>query len=318
MQFPIKRATSDSSLDVGGCPLVFDRASVVSSDRKVVVVTGVTSGVGRVVASAFADRGCRVVGCARRVDEGVRFQAEIEGRGGELLYVPADLDQVTDCEIVVQAALDRYGRIDVLVNNAGGHREGGVRPSTEVAPEAWDATMSLNLRAAFLCSRAALRAMTRQPEGGVILNVASTQAVEAVAGMAAYNAAKAGLVQLSRSLAVEYVRFRISVNAILLGGMETPASLRVREWLRHGVVSAEPDSAVGDDVISADDVAELVPMSPDEVGRAFLALASDDARAITGATIALDRGLSAGAALSAAVHRRVALRRTPTDKLAER
>jgi NAD(P)-dependent dehydrogenase (short-subunit alcohol dehydrogenase family) len=163
--------------------------------------------------------------------------------------------------------------------------------------------MDLNLRAVFVCCREAIEHMRDQPSGGVILNVASVQAEIAIAQMAAYNAAKAAVVQLSRTLAVEFVEQNVRVNAILLGGVETSASTPLRAWLSDGLRSADRRNGVvaSEEPTPARRSPELRSQPPEEVAAAFLALAGNDAALITGATISIDRSLVAGASLSAAV-----------------
>lgn len=170
-----------------------------------------TSGLGRVLALTFAEHGAIVTGSGRTADDRRRLAAEaaasarVAAGGGRLTFVSADVTDPGQGVRFVADASAGPGRLDMLINNAGGPVEGGVGPSAGVEVDAWDRTMNLNLRAAFGCCREAIKRMREQPAGGVILNVASVQAVVAIAQMAAYNAAKAAVVQLSRTLAVEFV-----------------------------------------------------------------------------------------------------------------
>jgi 2-keto-3-deoxy-L-fuconate dehydrogenase len=284
---------------------------------KVVAITGITSGLGRVLAMTFAEHGAIVTGCGRTADGGQRLEAEaaasarVTASGGRLRFVQADVTDPSQCVSFVAEASAGHGRLDVLINNAGGHVEGGVGPSTGIEVDAWDRTMNLNLRAVFVCCREAIKLMRDQPAGGVILNVASVQAEVAIAQMAAYNAAKAAVVQLSRTLAVEFVEQNVRVNAILLGGVETGASPRVRAWLVDGLRSADranghgtgAAAVTGEAQAPAQRSPELLAQRPERVAAAFLTLAGDDAALITGATVSIDRGLVAGAPLSASVLR---------------
>jgi 2-keto-3-deoxy-L-fuconate dehydrogenase len=289
---------------------------------KVVAVTGVTSGLGRTVASVFAERGAWVFGCGRREHEGQTLSDEIAhnlttaASGGRFQFFPADITEPAACIAFVRHVAATGGRLDVLINNAGGHVEGGVGPTTSVSVDAWDRTMDLNLRATFLCAREAIELMRDQPRGGVILNVASVQAEVGVAQMAAYNAAKAAVVQLSRTLAVEFLDENVRVNAIILGGVATGSLAGVRGWLADGVAAADRrDGRTGSPVQTADAAeatnarspsaqqrsAALAGQSSEGVARALAALASDDAALITGASIAIDRAVTAGLPLSMAI-----------------
>jgi 2-keto-3-deoxy-L-fuconate dehydrogenase len=290
---------------------------------KVVAITGVTSGLGRVLAMTFAERGAIVVGCGRTADSGRVLEAEVTANvrvsesGGGVRFIRTDVTDPDQCVSFVRDAYHIHGRLDVLINNAGGHVEGGVGPSTSVQVDAWDRTMDLNLRAVFVCCREAIKRMCDQPSGGVILNVASVQAEIAIAQMAAYNAAKAAVVQLSRTLAVEFVEQNIRVNAILLGGVETGASPRIRAWLVDGLRSVDRSDGTDarDETTPARRSPELRAQPPEQVAAAFVALADDDAMLITGATISIDRGLAAGASMSATVLRsaRAALLASPPE-----
>jgi 2-keto-3-deoxy-L-fuconate dehydrogenase len=272
---------------------------------KVVAITGVTSGLGRVLAMAFAERGAIVVGCGRTADSGRLLEAEAAASArvcesaGRLRFIRADVTDPGQCVSFITDAYGMRGRLDVLINNAGGHVEGGVGPSTDIQVDAWDRTMDLNLRPVFVCCREAIRLMRNQSSGGVILNVASVQAEVAIAQMAPYNAAKAAVVQLSRTLAVEFVEQNVRVNAILLGSVETGASPKVREWLAAG--QQVGSAAAGEEPTPARRSSALSAQRPEQVAAALITLADDDAALITGATISIDRGLVAGAALSAAV-----------------
>jgi 2-keto-3-deoxy-L-fuconate dehydrogenase len=274
---------------------------------KVVAITGVTSGLGRVLAMEFAERGAIVVGCGRRADSGRLLEAEaaasarVSESAGRLRFIRADVTDPGQCVSFITDAYGTHGRLDVLINNAGGHVEGGVGPSTDIQVDAWDRTMDLNLRPVFVCCREAIRLMRNQSSGGVILNVASVQAEVAIAQMAPYNAAKAAVVQLSRTLAVEFVEQNVRVNAILLGSVETGASPKVREWLIAGQQAGGAGTGAGEEPAPARRPFALRAQPAEQVAAALITLADNDAALITGATISIDRGLVAGAPLSAAV-----------------
>lgn len=253
-------------------------------DGKVAVVTGVTSGAGRGIASVFASRGAAVVGMARRRELGEALERDVDAAGGELTFVAGDVTRAADCDAAVQRALDRYGRLDAVVNNAGTAGPRPVEPAEEVEELDWRAVLDVNLTGTFLMCRAALPHLLAQGDG-VILNVASINAVVGVANMAAYNSSKAGVVQLSRTLAVENAGRGVRVNAVILGGVRTDTAAEIRTAMARHVLGPEaplPDTGPARGV------------DPEEVGRALSLLCTDDARMITGAAIELDGALTAG------------------------
>jgi NAD(P)-dependent dehydrogenase (short-subunit alcohol dehydrogenase family) len=252
-------------------------------EDKVVVVTGVSSGLGRSVAEVFAERGAKVVGVARRADRGEALVQAVAERGGQLRFVQADVAVVDDCRRAVDEAMAAYGRIDALVNNAGTLGRRPILPATEVTEQDWDEVVDVNLKGVFFMCKFALAHMVEQRRG-TILNISSTNAVNAIANMSAYNASKAGVIQLSRTLAVENVMHRVRVNAVVLGSVRTEMFGEVTREMGRSVAGAEwePTSTVD------------YGMRPERVARALSLLCSDDASVITGAVIAVDEGTSAG------------------------
>jgi NAD(P)-dependent dehydrogenase (short-subunit alcohol dehydrogenase family) len=259
---------------------------------KVAVVTGASRGFGRAVATAFAHEGARVVGVARTEEAGRDLEVGIEAAGGELVFVPGDVRRVDDCRRTIRTAVERFGRIDILVNNAGTAGPNPVASSHEVTEDDWDDVLDTNLKGAFFCSRFALEDMVPRRDG-VILNLGSINGVQAVARMPAYNASKAALLHLSNTLAVEYSEYGIRSNAIVLGGGPTPTAQGVSDAMARVMRGPE----------------YLPPRRPatgtlDEFGRLLVLLCTDDARLITGAVIAVDRGISAGLLTSTMIYLR--------------
>src|SRR3954454_17116748 len=181
---------------------------------KVVAITGVTAGIGRTLAEVFAERGCSVVGCGRREDRGRKLEAHIRSGGATFTYVPADVSRREDCRRFIDAVIGEHQRIDVLINNAGG---GGRSVPTQALEESeFEEMLRLNLHSALFCAQRAIDHMVQTNAGGVILNIASVQGVLAVARSASYNVAKAGLIQLTNTLAVEYLDRGIRANVIVM------------------------------------------------------------------------------------------------------
>ncbi len=228
---------------------------------KVAIITGVSGDgqVGQAVAQTFAREGARLVLVARSAEKVKARAEEAEAQGAEVLAVPADLTREEDVNRVVQQALDRFGRIDVLVNLAGGLTR--YKAATEHTPEDWTAEVGNNLLSAFLCSRALFDHMKAQG-GGKIINFA--RAGQPQAKMVAYNCAKAGVVALTRTFALEGRKHNINVNAVAPGLVDTKSNV--------DAMKPKPE-----------DLARWVKR--EEIARTVVFLASDDASGITGQTI---------------------------------
>ncbi len=243
-----------------------------------VLVTGGTSGIGAAIARAFGDAGAAVLLSGRDAGRGAEVVADIAGDGGTAAFEPADLTDPRACGRLVDAVLDRYGRLDVLVNNAGViHRA----TAEETSDEQWNETIAVNLSAAFLVSRAAIPALRRQG-GGAIVNVASDWALVGGRRGVAYCASKGGLVQMTRAMALDHASDGIRVNAVCPTDIMTP--MLVDEFRAMGLREEEGLAALG----------EQIPMgrvgTPEEVARAVLFLASEQAAFITGVALPVDGG----------------------------
>jgi NAD(P)-dependent dehydrogenase (short-subunit alcohol dehydrogenase family) len=244
---------------------------------RVAIITGSGSGLGRVLAHRFAAEGAAVV-----VADVVRQRAsavaeEVSEVGGKSLAQTTDVTKAADVEAMVVAAQDEFGPVDILVNNAAKATDADF---LNVSEEGWDEDVAITLKGSFLCSQAVLADMTKNGSG-VILNISSVNAL-AYYGNEAYSAAKAGILNLTRSLAVRYGPSGVRVNAIAPGTLRTPAWEKRRE--------EDPDVF--------ERVARWYPLGrigePEDVGGAALFLASDEAAWISGAVLPVDGGLTAG------------------------
>lgn len=241
-------------------------------DGKVALVTGASSGLGAAVAKLFAQRGATVFGIARDTE---RMAAVFEDvPGGE--FASVDITSPKACQAAVEQCVERFGKLDVLVNAAGFHQ---MRHTAEVTDDEWAYDLAVNLSAPFYLCRAALPHLL---DGGNIVNVSSVAGVEGEVYSAGYCSAKHGLVGLTRALAVEYTRERVRVNVVCPGGMLTP---QVTDF-------SAPDNA--DFKLIMRIAAPRGLMEPVDVAAVIAFLASDDAAAVHGAVYEIDNGKLAG------------------------
>jgi meso-butanediol dehydrogenase / (S,S)-butanediol dehydrogenase / diacetyl reductase len=247
-------------------------------EEKNVIVTGAGQGIGRAIANRFASEGADVMLIGRRPEPLAETAAEIEAAGGRSWTELADVGRSDDVARAVSAAKERWGQIDVLVNNAGIAEE---KAFLEIEDAGWDAVIGTNLRGAFLMARAVAREQA-QTGGGAIVHIASIDASGGDGPYASYNASKAGLLGLSRTMALELGPLGIRVNCVSPGFTHT-------EMTEVGVPPGTMDYLLNR--------FERVPMRrlvrPSEIAAACAFLASDDASAITGIDLTVDCGLTA-------------------------
>lgn len=265
-------------------------------DDRVVLLTGATAGIGKAVATLCAERGARVVGMARRPLPGKVLADEIAADGGEFTFVAGDVSSGADCGRAVETALERYGRIDAVVNNAATTMP--LARVERIADEDWASILDVTLSGTMRMARVAVPVLRAQGDG-TIINVASLAAVQGLAHFGAYAAAKAGVVQLTRVLAVENLDAGVRANALVVGSVATDqaagAGRAMATFVRGPDWTPPQDPKRGGPLAGS-------RMQPVDAARAIALLCSDDAREITGATIALDRGFSAGWLSSALLH----------------
>jgi meso-butanediol dehydrogenase/(S,S)-butanediol dehydrogenase/diacetyl reductase len=269
-------------------------------DGKVALITGAASGIGAATARRFAREGARVV-IADINEAGAKQVAEdIDRAGGVAIAVRADVSDPREVEAMIGRAVEAFGRLDVLYNNATLMEVG---PIAHLTLEGWNRTLAVNLTGVFLGMKQALPVMRKQG-GGAIVNTASISGLAGDYGLAAYNAAKAGVVNLTRTAALEFARYRIRVNCVCPGGVETPllgSMLGDNEPVPHWITTPGP---AGRSVPSAEErrrfrerFEKAHPLgrlaTPDEIASVACFLASDDASFITGAAIVADGGIMA-------------------------
>ncbi len=239
---------------------------------RVAVVTGGTRGIGLAIARALAEDGASVVVSGRDAGRLESAVTEIETLGASALGVAADQSKREDCDRLVGAAKERFGRVDVLVNNAGITRD---QLLVRMKDDDWDQVMDTNLRGVFLMTRAVAKSMMRQKSGRII-SIASTAGAMGNPGQVNYSAAKAGVIGLTKAAARELAHWNILVNAVAPGLIETDMTARISAEAREALLQQVPLKRVG----AAREVAEVVRF-----------LAGDGAAYVTGQTIHVNGGL---------------------------
>jgi 3-oxoacyl-[acyl-carrier protein] reductase len=239
---------------------------------KVALVTGASRGIGRSISLALAAQGAKIVAVDVDLQATEAFVAELKAQGTEAVAVQGNVTLAEDVAEMMTAAVDAFGRIDILVNNAGITRDALL---LRMKDEDWDAVLSVNLKGAFLCSRAAAKIMSKQRYGRIV-NIASVVGQMGNAGQANYCASKAGLMGLTRSNARELAKRNVTVNAVAPGFIATAMTDALPEAKRQELAAQIPLERLG----SAEDIAHAVVF-----------LASDNAAYITGQVLGVNGGM---------------------------
>jgi 3-oxoacyl-[acyl-carrier protein] reductase len=241
-------------------------------EKKVAIITGAGSGIGRETALLFAKEGAKVVVADISERGGMETVEEIKGAGGEGVFIRLDVSSIEQAKQMVKETHERYGRIDILIVNAGIVLDALLTKMTE---EQWDRVINVNLKGAFNCIKAVVDVMINQGSG-VIINASSIVGIYGNIGQANYASAKAGLIGMTKSLAKELGRKGIRINAVAPGFIRTPMVGGVPEKVLEMVKERTPLRRLGE---------------PRDIAYAYLFLASDEAGFINGAVIPVDGGL---------------------------
>jgi len=239
---------------------------------KVALVTGASQGIGRVTALALAEAGAKVAIAARNAEKLNAVAAEISAAGGQALAVPMDVADAEQIKAGFKQVLEKFGKLDILVNNAAVTRDG---LALRMKLEDWDAVIRTNLTGAHLCSQQALGPMMRQ-RWGRIINVTSVVAQTGNAGQANYVAAKAGLIGLTKAIAVEFASRNITVNAVAPGFISSPMTDPLPDKVKQEMQEKIPLGRMGTDR---------------DVAAAIVFLASEEAGYITGHVLDINGGM---------------------------
>jgi NAD(P)-dependent dehydrogenase (short-subunit alcohol dehydrogenase family) len=251
---------------------------------KAALVTGAGRSIGEEIAKLYAKNGASVVVCEIKDDLGKKVVKDITDDGGRASFFHADVTKPEEVDRLIGFTVKEYGKIDILVNNVG---NGVLSKITDQSYEEWLWTIDLTLNSAFLCSKAALKEMEKNDNGGVIVNIASIDGLIGEYGYPSYCAGKAGMINLTRNIALDFAHKNIRANAVCPGPLEQES----------GGQSKEKESLFKDPELVWKQIIEGIPMGKrcraDYVAKAALFLASDDAEYITGTTLVVDGGLLA-------------------------
>jgi NAD(P)-dependent dehydrogenase (short-subunit alcohol dehydrogenase family) len=240
---------------------------------KVAIITGAGSGIGKVTALLFAKEGAKVVVADWSEDGGKETVKKIESQGGKAIFIKTDVSKVEDVEKMKNTTLEKFGRIDILINNAGIYREYNLHDMSE---EDWDKIISVNLKSVFLCSKAVIPEMLKQGKGKIV----STASIAGLVGFAqsgAYCASKGGIIALTREMALEYAPKKINVNCVAPGVIKTAMTkdMLADPATKQFLESSTPYPRLGE---------------PEDIANAFLYLASDKSDFVNGQVLVVDGG----------------------------
>lgn len=241
---------------------------------RVALITGSGSGIGAATAKRFAQEGATVVIADMNEENLAKVAAEIQAMGGSVLTAVTNVVNKGDVEAMVSKAVNEFGHIDILINNAGVTKDAVVKKMTE---EQWDFVIYVNLKGTFLCSQAVFGPMSEQKYGKIV-NTSSVGSLGNV-GQANYAAAKSGIIGLTKTLALEYARYNINVNCIAPGATKTAMTAAVPQQVLEAILGTIPFRRMAE---------------PEEIANMHLFLSSDEAGYVTGQVIFVDGGMTTG------------------------
>ncbi len=249
-------------------------ATPAATPGRVVIITGAGQGIGAAIVKRFATEAARLVLVDIDAEQLRQLSDSLAGSGCELLPITADVSRKEQVQALVAQVVERFGRIDVLINNAGIIRDNLI---SNISEQDWDQVLDVNLKGAFLFCQAVFPTL-KQQRAGKIVNIVSRAWLGSI-GQANYTASKGGLVSLTRSLALEFARFQINVNAVAPGAIDSPMTQGMPTDARERLIRMQPTGKMG---------------KVEDISAAVAFLASNDAEFITGQVLHVDGGKSCG------------------------
>ena len=250
--------------------------------NKVAIITGGSSGMGRATAELFASEGCSVVIAGRRKSVGIEVAEGIQSNGGNCIFVNADVSLSEDVETMVNTAIDKFGKIDILFNNAGINNPSQKDPHEE-DEHLYESVLDTNLKGAFLCTKYTVTKMIEKRSGTIINNSSVLDSKAAHSSSTSYHVSKGGMAMLTKKSSISYARYNIRVNSIQPGAIATEMSGVKWENLE--------DKSINDKRSKMQPIGRMG--HPTDVAYAALFFASDESTFVTGATLVVDGGTSA-------------------------
>ncbi|GIO28333.1 SDR family NAD(P)-dependent oxidoreductase [Ornithinibacillus bavariensis] len=241
---------------------------------KVAIVTGGASGIGEATVRLFVEEGAKVV-IADFSERGKNISEELNSNGYETLFVKTDVTQEEDIKKMIEETVDQYGKLDIMYANAGVADDA---PAHEITFEKWKRTIDINLSGVFLSDKYSIEQFLKQGTGGVIVNAGSIHSFVALSAIPAYSSAKGGVKLLTQNLCTAYAKDGIRINAVCPGYIDTPLLSKVDPQQKDYLASLHPQGRLG---------------KPEEIAKAVLFLASDDASFVNGTTLLVDGGYTA-------------------------
>ncbi|MBI3029219.1 MAG: 3-oxoacyl-ACP reductase FabG [Candidatus Rokubacteria bacterium] len=241
---------------------------------KVALITGAAGGIGEATARRFAREGASVAVNDANAAGAKKVAEEIQAGGAKALALAGDVTQKAQVEEMVRQVIGAWGRVDVLINNAGINRDAMAAKMTE---EQWDQVLDVNLKGTFLCAQAVLPGM-RERGWGRVINTSSIGSLGNI-GQANYSASKAGVIGLTKTLALEYAKYGVTVNCVAPGATMTAMLAGVPDKIKEGIIAKIPMGRIA---------------GPDEIANVHCFLASDEAGFVTGQVLFVDGGMSVG------------------------
>jgi len=247
---------------------------------KTAVITGGATGIGKATALLFAREGAKVLIADFDSEKGGELERQSKANGSGILFVRTDVRVPSEVKGMVETGIECFGKIDILINNAG---IAGAAPVVDLKEEDWDHIIDTNLKGVYLCCKYSIPEMIRSG-GGVIVNMASAYGIVATKRRSAYNASKAGVILLTKNMALDYAAFKIRINAVCPGVVETDLVLN------YVKASKDPEETYKE-LVSLHPLGRLA--KPEEIARAILFLASDESSFMTGSALVVDGGYTA-------------------------